>query len=112
VDRLHTRQVEQPHVLLVVENRSAFDPQRKRLEAQGYRVVNVADGAAALAMARQTLPRIIFMSSERSGSERASFLQALRSDDHTRHIPVMAVTKGKDLSLERLGLMRVGRETW
>jgi CheY-like chemotaxis protein len=112
VDRPHTRQVEQPHVLLVMDDRSAYDAQRRKLEAQGYRVVNAADGAGALSLARQSVPRIIFMSTDRSGSERAALLQALRSDDHTRHIPVVAVSAGKDRSLERLGLMRIHRETW
>jgi hypothetical protein len=65
-----------------------------------------------MTMARQTVPRLIFLSNDRSGSGRTPFLVALRADDHTRHIPVSAVSTDNDRTLERLGLRRIGRELW
>jgi CheY-like chemotaxis protein len=112
LDRSRTRAVEQHNALLVVEDSSVFKGQRRKLEAQGYQVTNAGDAGAALAMARETIPRVIFMSSDSSGSGRTRFLQALRSDDHTRHIPVAAVFADSDHRLERLGLRRVNREQW
>jgi CheY-like chemotaxis protein len=112
MDWSRIRSPEQPHALLVVDDGPTFRLHRKRLEAQGYQVDNAADAGAALSMARQTAPRVIFLSSDRSGSGRTPFLQALRSDDHTRHIPVAAVSVDNDRRLERLGLRQVGRELW
>ena len=112
VDRSGRRSAEQQNVLLVDDDSSGITPHRRRLEARGYHVIMTSDVDAALTIARQAPPRAIFITAERLGSERTPFLQALRRDDHTRHIPVTVLPIGNDDSLERLGLSRIGRELW
>jgi twitching motility two-component system response regulator PilH len=104
--------VAQQNVLLVDDDSSVATLHRRKLEARGYHVVKTSDVDVALALARQAQPRIIFLTVDRQGSERSLFLQALKRDDNTRHIPVTVLPGGHDRSLERLGLSRVGRELW
>jgi response regulator RpfG family c-di-GMP phosphodiesterase len=112
LDRSGRRSAEQQNVLLVDDDSSGITPHRRRLEARGYHVIKTSDADVALTLARQAPPRAIFLTVERLGSERTPFLQALRRDDHTRHIPVTVLPTGHDAALERLGLSRVGREVW
>ena len=99
-------------MLLVDDDRSIAVPHRRRLEGRGYRVTNTSDVNVALhdraaGYAKGNLSHV-----ERLGSERTPFLQALRRDDQTRHIPVTVLPTGHDDSLERVGLSRVSRELW
>jgi twitching motility two-component system response regulator PilH len=104
--------VAQQNVLLVDDDSSVATLHQRKLEARGYHVVKTSDVDLALTLARQTQPRIIFLTVDRLGAERGRFLQALRRDDNTRHIPVTVLPAGHDHSLERLGLSPVGRELW
>ena len=112
LDRSGRPIVAQQDVLLVDDDSSVAALHRRKLEARGYHVVKTSDVDAALTLARQAQPRIIFLTVDRLGSERSPFLQALKRDDNTRHIPVTVLPAGHDHSLERLGLSRVGRELW
>ena len=98
--------------MLLVDHDSSATPHQKRLEARGYNVTKTSDVDIALALARQSLPRAIFLTVDRLGSERTPFLQALKRDDQTRHIPVTVLHTGHDYSLERLSLTTVGRHLW
>jgi CheY-like chemotaxis protein len=99
-------------VLLVDDDAATSSVHRERLQAQGYQVIKASDATLVLTMARQTSPRVIFLSVSRFGSGRTPLLQALRRDDQTRHIPVAILSASNDRRLERLGLRRVGREVW
>ncbi len=112
MDRSGRRGAEQQNVLLVDDDSSLAAPHSRRLEGRGYHVIKTSDVNVALTIARQAPPRAIFLTVQRLGSERTPFLQALRRDDHTRHIPITVLPTGYDDSLERLGLSRVGRELW
>ena len=112
VDRSGRRSAEQRTVLLVDDDSSTSVSHRRRLEARGYHVIKTSDVQVALTIARQAPPWAIFLTVEQLGSERTPFLQALRRDDQTRHIPVTVLSIGHDDSLERLGLSCVGRELW
>jgi len=112
LDRSGRPTVVQQSVLLVDHDSSVATLHQRTLEARGYHVIKTSDVDAALTLARQAQPRIIFLTLERLGSERSPFLQALRRDDSTRHIPVTVLPAGRDASLERLGLSQVGREMW
>lgn len=111
MDRSGRPSVERQNVLLVEDN-SDVTPHRRRLEARGYHVIKTSDVDVALTIARQVPPQAIFLTVKPLGSERTPFLQALRRDDHTRHIPVTVLPLATDHSLERLGMNRVGRELW
>lgn len=112
VDGSGRRGARQRNVLLVDHDSSAATPQQRRLEAHGYHVTKTSDVEAALSLARQAQPQAIFVTLERLGSEHTPFLQALRRDDQTRHIPVTLLPVGQDDPLDRLGLLRVGRDLW
>jgi PleD family two-component response regulator len=105
------RQPEQTDVLLM-DDGVRTRQHRDKLQGQGYHVLSAADAGAALSIARQAVPRLIFLRSDSSGSGLTGLLQALRSDDHTRHIPVAMLPKKFDHAFERLGLRLVGRELW
>jgi twitching motility two-component system response regulator PilH len=106
------RQPEQTNVLLMDDNGFRTRQHRDRLQGQGYHVLSAVDASAALSIARHAVPRLIFLRSDSSGSGLTGLLQALRSDDHTRHIPVAMLPKSFDQAFERLGLRLVGRELW
>ena len=112
LDRSGRRTPQQQSVLLIDDDRSTFGLHQKRLEARGYHVLRATATDAALDMARQSLPRVIFLTGDRMGLERGRFLQALRRDDSTRHIPVRVLSTGHDAPIERQGLSRVDRESW
>jgi CheY-like chemotaxis protein len=82
----------------------------RRLEDEGYRVTRVAEAATALTLAKQSPPDIIFVQAGRGGSGSSAFIQALRSNDLTRHIRVSLLSSYYDRSLERLGL--TAQEQW
>lgn len=112
VDRSGRRSTERQNVLLVNDDGPGAADQRMSLERRGFQVIRTSDMNAGLTIARQTQPRAIFLSARVLGSERTPFLQALRRDDNTRHIPVVVLPANRDNSLERLGLSRVARESW
>lgn len=111
-ERSGRRGSEQPNVLLVNDDGPGAADQKKSLERRGFQVTRTSDTDAGLTIARQIQPRVIFLSARALGSERTPFLQALRRDDHTRHIPVVVLAGDHDLSIERLGLSRVARDPW
>jgi CheY-like chemotaxis protein len=112
LDRSGRRTTPQQNVLLIDDDRSTFGLHQKRLEARGYHVLRATATDAALDIARQSMPRVIFLTGDRMGLERGRFLQALRRDDSTRHIPVHVLSMGHDSPIERQGLSRVDRESW
>ncbi len=112
VDRSGRDSREQSSVLLVDDGSARSTLHRKRLERHGYHVISASDMDAALTVARQAPPLIIFLTVERPGSGRTSFLQALRRDDRTRHVPVAVLPGGHDDAIAGLGLSRVGRDVW
>lgn len=112
MDRSGRQDPRQTSVLLIDDDSATSSVHWERLQAQGYQVIKASDASLGLSMARQTSPRVIFLSVSRLGSGRTPLLQALRRDDQTRHIPVAILSAANDESLERLGLRRVGRELW
>lgn len=112
MDRSDRRHPSETNVLLVDDDRASTAAHRKRLQHLGYHVVETADTGAALTIARQSAPRIIFLRMDRTGSGLTRFLQALRADDSTRHIPVAMLSNGGDRSTEPMGLRSVRREVW
>ncbi|SRR6266487_171881 len=112
MDRSGRRGDEQMSALLIDDDSSTFAAHWDRLRALGYQVIKATDASEALTIARQITPRIIFVRIGRGGSGAAPFLQALRSNDVTRHIPVGLLSDHLDGRLERLGLRRIAREHW
>jgi DNA-binding response OmpR family regulator len=96
--------------LIVDDDSSTTAAHKRRLEGDGFRVTTAADAVTALALAKQSPPDIIFVHIGRGGSGSTAFIQALRSNDLTRHVRVALLSKYYDQSLERLGL--TAQESW
>jgi CheY-like chemotaxis protein len=98
---------------MVNDDGSTSETYLRRLQHEGYLVTRTADPAEALVLAKQSTPQIqmIFVNIGRGGSGSSIFLQALRSNDQTRHIPVTILSSYYSRTLEdlNLGLTQVSR---
>jgi CheY-like chemotaxis protein len=96
-----------PTALLLDDDGATSASYVRRLQHEGYQVTKTSDPVAALNLAERSAPAIIFVKMGLSGSGSTAFLQALRANDHTRHIPVALLTSYYNRSLERTGLTRI-----
>jgi CheY-like chemotaxis protein len=101
------RRHRQPSALMVNDDGSTSETYLRRLQHEGYLVTRTADPAEALVLAKQSTPQMIFVNIVRGGSGGSIFLQALRSSDQTRHIPVAILSRYYSRTLEDLGLTQV-----
>lgn len=74
------------------------------LEAQGFRVLLAADGAAGVTMARVHLPDLIVMDIEMPEMNGIEACQQLKADFITQEIPVIMLTVNTDLDVVDAGL--------
>jgi two-component system cell cycle response regulator len=66
------------------------------LRAQGWTVLEAADGESALRIAREERPRALLLAREMEGLNGLAVLEALRDDARTRDMPVVFVTGHTD----------------
>jgi len=92
---------------MVNDDGSTSETYLRRLQHEGYLVTRTADPAEALVLAKQSTPQMIFVNIGRVGSGSSISLQALRSNDQTRHIPVTILSSYYSRTLEDLGLTQV-----
>jgi CheY-like chemotaxis protein len=78
--------------LLVDDDSASRSAQQLRLEGEGYTVFVAVNQADALSRAKQAMPQVIFVHLVTGGT--VPLIQALRSDDSFRHVPVVVI---KDL---------------
>lgn len=76
------------------------------LRAQGWSVLEAADGAAALTIAREQSPAVLLMAREMEGLDGMAVLDALRTDERTATMPVVFVTGHTDARELAEGLER------
>jgi CheY-like chemotaxis protein len=81
-----------PVVLVVEDNERNRKLVRTILEFKGYEVVELEDGAPALATAKRCKPVLILMDIELPTMDGITALGQLRADPETASIPVAAVT--------------------
>jgi two-component system, cell cycle response regulator DivK len=81
-----------PLVLLVDDSREARRYYRAFLIQRGYRVITARDGQAALRLAMRRRPDVIVMDLAMPTLDGIEASRELRSDERTRHIPIVAVT--------------------
>ena len=98
-----------PTALLVDDDPLSQKAGRARLEHAGYAVFAADGHASALSQARQTRPDVIYVHLRSDGGS-LSFIQALRSDDACRHIPI-GVIRG-DAAMPNAVLKSVARGLW
>src|ERR1700686_1153717 len=98
--------------LLVDDDSGTWLANQRRLEDDGYSVVVARSGTEGLGRARQSAPNVIFIHLVGNGQDRLSFIQALRSDDSCRHIPVVVMPGLPSTVRPNKGLHKVNRDRW
>jgi CheY-like chemotaxis protein len=96
--------------LLVDDDSDSRKANQARLELQGYTVLVAQNGADALSRAKQSVPQVIFTHLAAGGPDNLRLLQALRSDDGCRHIPVVVIRDASDVRPAASKLRTVPRE--
>jgi two-component system phosphate regulon response regulator PhoB len=98
------------HVLLVEDDPGVSEMYKLKLEMDGYTVSVAADGEEGLRFAQEKRPHIIFLDVRLPKMDGMSVLEALRSDDRTRHIPVLILSNYGEPPLIERGLRLGARE--
>jgi CheY-like chemotaxis protein len=82
------------NILVVEDNDMNMQLVEFLLEEGGYRIVKATSGEEALAMTRDaaTALDLILMDIHLPGMDGLSVVRAMKSDDRTAHIPVLALT--------------------
>ena len=95
---------DQLRVLLVEDDPAIVDMYRYKLELDGYDV-SVAAVEAALVMAAESPPDLIFLNVQVPNPEGALALERLRLSDRTQDVPVVILTDYDDVELRRHGFV-------
>lgn len=82
-----------------------------RLAADGYQVIAAADGAEALALARDEGPDLLVLDKVMPGYDGFEVVRALREDPLTRAIPIVMLTERASED-DVLGGLRLGVEEY
>ncbi|HEY9700716.1 MAG TPA: ATP-binding protein [Trichocoleus sp.] len=90
--------------ILLADDNADMRDYVKRLLSQQYEVEAVADGLAALTVARQQLPDLVLTDVMMPGLDGFGLLQALRSDPQTRKVPIILLSAraGEEARVEGL----------
>lgn len=81
-----------PKLLLVEDNEMNRDMLSRRLSRKGFEVVLAVDGAEGIAMAGAETPDLILMDMTLPVVNGWEATRAIKADQRTRHIPVIALT--------------------
>ena len=98
--------------LLVDEEPTSRSANQSRLESDGYVVFVAQNEIEALSKARHSLPTVIFVHPVATGHGSLALMQALKSDDACRHIPVVVITDHPDVRTRQAKLHAVHHEGW
>lgn len=89
-----------PRILVVEDNPMNLELVRDILTAEGYEVIEAADGATGVAVAAIEHPALILMDLQLPGLDGLEATRQIRADPALRDIPIVAVTahamKGDD----------------
>src|SRR5580658_3489543 len=80
------------HILLIDDNEFNRDMLSRRLIKRGYVVTMAVDGSEGVSAARSERPDLILMDMGLPVVSGWDAVRELKSDDHTRSIPVIALT--------------------
>jgi CheY-like chemotaxis protein len=98
--------------LLVDDELTSRSVHSARLEGEGYTVFVAQNQADALSRAKQVAPKVIFAHLGRSSLGNLALIQALRSDDTCRHIPVVVVRDLPAIAARPKQLRPVPHDSW
>jgi CheY-like chemotaxis protein len=79
-------------VLVVEDNEMNMDMLSRRLERKGFTVLKAVDGERGVALCRAELPDLVLMDISLPGMDGCAATRALRDDEATRQIPIIALT--------------------
>lgn len=79
-------------VLHIEDNPSNRKVVQHILRSTSYDLIEAEDGESGLAMARQQLPDVILLDMQLPGMSGYDVAAALKADEETRQIPIIAVT--------------------
>ena len=91
----------QPLALVVYEKLLPGTQLVNRLQDLNYRVRAVMDSNTLVAIARQEKPMLVLADLQSSRNNICKVIAELRNDASTQHIPVIAVAKEGDSSLQK-----------
>ena len=81
-----------PKILLIEDNEMNRDMLSRRLERKGYSVVMAIDGIHGISAAREEAPDLILMDMNLPEIDGWEATRRLKSQEATRHVPVIALT--------------------
>ncbi|MFH1570064.1 MAG: response regulator [Gemmatimonadota bacterium] len=96
-----------PLILHVEDNPSNRKVVQHIFRTVDYRLVEAVDGEEGLRLARQELPDLVLLDMQLPRLSGYEVARALKADERTRHIPILAVTSyalaGDDLRAREAG---------
>jgi CheY-like chemotaxis protein len=95
---------QRPVIVVVEDNQDINDLLSLILEEEGYQVVSVTDGRAALTAAREHRPDLITLDLALPGKDGWAVARELQEDPSTEHIPILiisAYTRNLDAPMRR-----------
>ena len=90
-----------PTILVVDDEEDIGKTVEALLRCKGYGVVRVGDGQAAVEKATEVVPQLVLLDYELPEMDGLEVIEALRSDEKTREIPVLLATAGR-ISFEEI----------
>lgn len=81
-----------PRILLIEDNEPNRDMLSRRLERRGYEILTAETGKQGLSLARAEMPDLILMDITLPEIDGWEVTRLLKSDQSTRHIPIIALT--------------------
>ncbi|MGE4217851.1 MAG: response regulator [Alphaproteobacteria bacterium] len=81
-----------PRILVVEDNEMNRDLLVRRLQRKGFEVISAADGAEGIARASSDHPDVVLMDMSLPVMDGWEATKALKADERTRSIPVIALT--------------------
>lgn len=97
------------HILVVDDSATIRAVLGKMLAQDGHVVIDAGDGEAALGLARENLPDLIFLDIVMPDLNGFGVLRALRRDARTRAIPVIMIS-GNPQATEQFHMQRLGAD--
>ena len=79
-------------ILAVDDEQDVLFMLKKRLDAEGFRVITASDGRDAVTLARTQLPDLIILDIIMPGMDGSQVAQVLKDDRKTSHIPIIFLT--------------------
>jgi two-component system, OmpR family, response regulator MprA len=102
---------EQPHILVVDDERSIADFIQVGLRQEGFRVSVARDGPTGYSLARSEAPDAIIMDVMLPGVDGIAITERLRADSATANIPILMLT-AKDSVNERVAGLESGADDY